>query len=51
MKYQIIHARELFIVLDDDDKFISYHYSLIKAELYIKKLEYIRLMKIIMTDS
>ena len=50
MKYEIIQNRELFIVFEDE-KPISYHYSLIKAELYIKKLEYIRLMKIIMTDS
>ena len=50
MKYQIIPSRELFIVLDENDKFISYHYSLIKAELYIKKLEYIYLMHLLMTD-
>ena len=49
MKYEIIQNRELFIVFEDE-KPISYHYSLIAAEIYIKKLEYVYLMKILMND-
>jgi len=49
MKYEIIQSRELFCVFEDD-KLISYHYSLIDAEIYIKKLEYVYLMYLINND-
>jgi len=50
MKYEIIQSRELFCVFEDNNKLISYHYSLIDAEIYIKKLQYVYLMYLLKND-
>jgi len=49
MKYKIVRSRGLFIVYEEE-KIICYHYTYQDAEEAIRRMEYIELMHVLMTD-
>ena len=49
MKYRIVKSRGLLIVYEED-KIISYHYSNQEAEEAIRQMEYIELIRVLMND-
>lgn len=49
MRYTIIQSRAIYVVYEED-KMIKIFYSLKEAEEYVRKLEYIDLVKLLMTD-
>ena len=49
MRYTIIQSRAIYKVYEED-KLIKIFYSYKEAEEYIRKLEYIDLIKLLMTD-
>ena len=50
MKYYIIKSRDLYIVFDENNQIISHHLSINEANEKIRKLEYIELIRLLMTD-
>ena len=49
MKYSIVRARGLFIIYEEN-KIIKYYYTYKDAEDEIRRMEYIELMHVLMTD-
>lgn len=49
MRYTILQSRAIYIVYEEE-KLIKIFYSLKEAEAYVRKLEYIDLIKLLMTD-
>ena len=49
MRYNIIQSRAIYIVYEEDT-LIKIFYSLKEAEEFVRRLEYIDLVKLLMTD-
>jgi hypothetical protein len=49
MKYRIVRSRGLFIIYEEN-KIIKYYYTYKDCEDEIRRLEYIEMMHILMTD-
>ena len=49
MRYTILSSRGIFLVYEEE-KILKIFYSYKEAEEYIRKLEYIDLIKLLMTD-
>ena len=49
MRYTILQSRAIYLVYEEDTM-LKIFYSLKEAEAYVRKLEYIDLVKLLMTD-
>ena len=49
MRYTIIQSRAIYLVYEGDIM-LKIFYSLKEAEAYVRKLEYVDLVKLLMTD-